>query len=98
MTILIVGFIGFVLGVVLIIVGRSLAVREAKGSRGLGSDALKPFLEWFMSVLKTEWPTLTAPSSLPGERVAAAGGLLSALSIVTMVAGVIVATVSSVGS
>lgn len=92
------GFVGFVLGVVLIITGRSVAAREAKRTRGLGSDALKPFLDWFLSVLKTEWPTLTGATSLPGERVAAAGGLLTGVSVVTMVAGVIVATVGSVAS
>lgn len=91
MALLLAGFAGFVLGVALILYGRALVARSVAHARGLGSDALKPFLGWLEEVIRTQWPILTGDASKPGERVAAAGSILAALSIVAIVGGTVLA-------
>jgi hypothetical protein len=90
MTLLLVGFTGFVLGVAAIIFGRSLHAREVAGRRGGVDDVLEKFLDWYLhKVLARSWRILTGANSTIGERVAEAGSIIAGLGVVAMVAGVV---------
>ena len=90
MALVLVGFAGFVLGVVAIIVGRSMHAREVSGQRGGVEDVLAPYLKWYLErVLARSWRILTGARSTTGERVAAAGSILAGLGVLAMIAGVV---------
>ncbi len=89
MTLLLVGFTGFVLGVAAIIFGRSLHAREVAGRRGGVDDVLEKFLDWY---LHKAGPLVADPDGgqpTTGERVAEAGSIIAGLGVVAMVAGVV---------
>lgn len=81
----------FVVGVALIIVGRQLDARAQADTRSVDIEIVKPFFEWFMGVLKKQWPILTGSKGTTGMRLAAAGAILAAVAVVLMVAGIVVA-------
>lgn len=94
MTLLLLGVGGFVVGVILIVAGRAAASREAEERRGLGPKSLDPFIDWFLNILKQEWPILSGRDSRTGERIAAAGSLLAAISVIAMLGGIVLVVVS----
>jgi hypothetical protein len=90
------GVVAFIAGVILIIAGRAIAAREARRHRGLGPETLDPFFKWFSDVLKHQWPILTGERRSVGERVTAAGSIVTALAIIAILAGILITTLQGV--
>lgn len=91
MTLLVVGVVLFLLGVAAIILGRQMHARELMNRRGGAElELLKPVVSWFVDdVLAHEWARLTGERSTTGERIAAAGAIISGIGALAMVAGVL---------
>ena len=90
MTLLLVGFVGFVLGVAAIVTGRKMHERAISGRRGGAEDVLEKFFDWYLNkVLARSWRILTGAKSTTGERVAEAGSIIAGLGVIAMVAGVL---------
>lgn len=90
MTLLVVGVVLFLLGVAAIILGRQLHARELTHRRGGAElELLQPVVSWLIDdVLAHEWARLTGERSTTGERIAAAGAIVSGIGALAMVAGV----------
>jgi uncharacterized membrane protein len=89
MQLIYIGFAGLVVGFILTLLGRRLALAEERASRKIGEEEIAPFFKWFLDVLKKEWPKLTGIDASTGERVTALGSLVSALSVLIIIGGII---------
>lgn len=94
MQLLVIGVVGFVAGLVCIIAGRALHARELDRRRAALPTELKGFFAWTLSVVKDAWPVITGPRSTTGERIAAVGSVLMALSVLAIVGGIVVLVIA----
>jgi hypothetical protein len=91
---LIIGATGLVVSVVLIIVGHTLDARAKEQDRNAMPSQMTGFFSWSLSIVKKTWPALTDAKSTTGERIAALGTILAALSVLAIVGGIAVLVIS----
>jgi hypothetical protein len=94
MQLLVIGVVGFIAGLACVIGGRALHARELDRRRAALPDEMKGFFAWTLSVVKDAWPVIIGPRSTAGERIAAVGSVLMALSVLAIVGGIVVLVIA----
>lgn len=98
MQLLVIGVVGFVAGLACVVGGRELHARELRRRRAALPAEMKGFFAWTLSVVKDAWPVITGPRSTLGQRIAAVGSILMALSVLAIVGGIVVLVAAGTAS